>query len=173
MRGRGRVAVSGVQSGVVMTSPHSGGGRGAAGSDRRSVEPAAPRTVSTWGAGCGDRVRTTTKRRVAPAAWNRLSRHDLADAWRAALLPPARGGAYGAPAGAGGAGLAGGCGEGEGGGRGRRPTGAAASAPRDPRVPVRHGPRRRERAGPAGRALRRLPGLPARRGRGDRAGESA
>ena len=30
MRGRGRVAVSGVQSGVVMTSPHSGGGRGAA-----------------------------------------------------------------------------------------------------------------------------------------------
>src|SRR3990167_2462626 len=86
MRGRGRVAVSGVQSGVVMTSPHSGGGRGAAGSDRRSVEPAAPRTVSTWGAGCGDRVRTTTKRLVAPAAWNRLSRHDLADAWRAALL---------------------------------------------------------------------------------------
>src|SRR3990167_5047931 len=96
LRRRGRVAVSGVQSGVVMTSPHSGGGRGAAGSDRRSVEPAAPRTVSTWGAGCGDRVRTTTKRRVAPAAWNRLSRHDLADAWRAALLALACVVAYGA-----------------------------------------------------------------------------
>src|SRR3990167_8465719 len=79
MRGRGRVAVSGVQSGVVMTSPHSGGGPGAAG-----------------GAGCGDRGRPTTKRRVAPAAWNRLSRHDLADAWRAALLALACVVAYGA-----------------------------------------------------------------------------
>src|SRR3990167_10239816 len=105
MRGRGRVAVSGVQSGVVMTSPHSGGGRGAAGSDLRSVEPAAPRTVSTWGAGCGDRVRTTTKRRVAPAAWNRLSRHDLADAWRAALLALACGVADGGLAGGGAPGI--------------------------------------------------------------------
>src|SRR3972149_5987477 len=86
----------GAQGGVPRPRPHGGGGRAASGSARRKVDPAAPRTVSTWGAGCGDRVRTTTKRRVAPAAWNRLSRHDLADAWRAALLALACVVAYGA-----------------------------------------------------------------------------